>query len=228
MLGTVEGGTSVMSMAGSLACRGADVGDVVEGLAATRAFFGPRAAGWEDRFPDDGPSYVSAVRELGVGDGATVLDCGCGTGRALAPLRAAVGPAGTVVGVDAVDEMLAEAVRRDRTRAALLLSADACRLPLRTASVDAVLTAGLLPHLADPVAGLAELARVARDRGGLAVFHPVGRTALAARHGGTPSADDVLAPGRLSPLLERTGWLVEAIDDGDGRYLALAVRSPRS
>ena len=29
-------------------------------------FFGARAAGWDARFPDDGPVYAAAVQDLGV------------------------------------------------------------------------------------------------------------------------------------------------------------------
>lgn len=46
-------------------------------------FFGARAADWDSRFPDDGPAYAAAVAELGLHEGARVLDAGCGTGRAL-------------------------------------------------------------------------------------------------------------------------------------------------
>ena len=46
-------------------------------IASTRAFFAPRAAGWEDRFPDDGPSYEQAVAELEPPAGGAVLDAAC-------------------------------------------------------------------------------------------------------------------------------------------------------
>jgi SAM-dependent methyltransferase len=196
-----------------------------DALARTRAFFGPRAAGWEARFPDDGPAYRAAVAELGLGPGQTALDAGCGTGRALPLLRAAVGPAGVVLGLDLTPEMLATAAANGRATHAHLVMADAGRLPLPAASVDAVFAAGLLPHLPEPADGLRELARVTRPGGRLAVFHPVGRAALAARHGRVPSDDDLLAPPRLRPLLRRTGWAVGSVDDGPDRFLALATRA---
>jgi hypothetical protein len=78
-------------------------------LTETRAFFAPRAATWEQRFPDDDPAYAAAVAELRPRPGQTALDVGCGTGRALPHLRAGVGPDGQVVGFDLTPEMLATA-----------------------------------------------------------------------------------------------------------------------
>jgi ubiquinone/menaquinone biosynthesis C-methylase UbiE len=58
--------------------------------------------------------------------------------------------------------MLAEAALRGRRTLAALLIADVTRLPLATATIDAIFAAGLLPHLPNSGAGLTELARVTR------------------------------------------------------------------
>ncbi len=194
-------------------------------LAATRAFFAPRATGWEERFPDDGPAFAAAVEELGPPRGGVVVDAACGTGRALPLLRRAVGLSGTVIGVDVTPEMLAEAVRRGRHSEAALVLGDVSHLPFRGASVDAVLAAGLLPHLANPRAGLDELARLTCPGGRLALFHPIGREALAARHGGLVEVDDIRAEPAIRAALSRSGWGTELVDDGADRYLVIAVRS---
>ncbi|MFJ8666566.1 class I SAM-dependent methyltransferase [Streptomyces sp. NPDC093600] len=188
-------------------------------------FFGARAAAWDARFPDDGPAYAAAVADLGLRPGDTVLDAGCGTGRALPPLRAAVGPTGTVLGADLTPEMLAEAVRAGRDAVAALLLTDVARLPLRDGVLDAVFGAGLISHLPDPAENLRELARVVRPGGRLALFHPIGRAALAARHGRQVTEDDLRAEPNLRPLLARSGWRLTQYVDRDDRYLALAVRA---
>jgi SAM-dependent methyltransferase len=191
----------------------------------TRAFFAPRAAAWESRFPDDDRAYAAAVADLGPCPGQTVLDLGSGTGRALPHLRRAVGPDGIVLGMDLTPEMLAAARRHGRDAHAWLVLADARRLPLPTGGIDAAFAAGLLPHLPDPAGGLAELARVTRPGGRLGLFHPSGRAALAARHGRRLRDTDTLARPTLARLLERGGWLLDRYEDGPDRFLATAVRT---
>jgi SAM-dependent methyltransferase len=193
-------------------------------VAESRAFFATRAASWDTRFGDDLPAYAAAVAEAGIPTGATVVDVGCGTGRALPALRDAIGPDGMVIGVDLTPEMLGVArATRASTRAGLLL-ADARRLPLATGAVAAVFAAGLVNHLPDVPAGLAELARVTRPGGRLAIFHPSGREALAARHGRVLRPDEPLAEGPLTTLLAGNGWRLDGYDDAPHRFLALARR----
>ncbi len=187
-------------------------------------FFAARAADWDSRFPDDGPAYAAAVADLGLREGDRVLDAGCGTGRALTPLRAAVGPAGVVVGIDLTPDMLQAAVQAGRDRDGRLLLADVTALPLRSRSLDAVFGAGLISHLPHPAENLRELARVVRPGGTLTLFHPIGRAALAARHGRQMTPDDLRAEPNLRPLLAGSGWRLTSYVDQDDRFLALAVR----
>ncbi|MEU1291678.1 class I SAM-dependent methyltransferase [Streptomyces sp. NPDC005840] len=189
-------------------------------------FFGPRAADWDSRFPDDGPAYAAAVSELGLREGGRALDAGCGTGRALPPLRAAVGASGLVLGADLTPAMLAAAVAAGRDGDGLLLLADVAALPLRPGSLDAVFAAGLIAHLPHPEENLRELARVVRPGGTLALFHPIGRAALAARQGRRITPDDLRAESNLRPLLAGSGWRMTSYVDEDSRFLALAVRTP--
>ena len=189
-------------------------------------FFGARAADWDTRFPDDGPVYAAAVTELGLREGDRVLDAGCGTGRALPPLRDAVGPSGVVLGADLTPAMLKAAVRAGRDRVGQLLLADVAGLPLRSESLDAVFAAGLVAHLPNPSENLRELARVVRPAGTLALFHPIGRAALAARQGRRITPDGLRAEANLRPLLSGSGWRLTSYVDEDSRFLALAVRLP--
>lgn len=120
--------------------------------------------------------------------------------------------------------MLATAVRSGRDAVGTLLLADVARLPLRPRSLDAVFAAGLIAHLPEPATNLLELARVVRTGGQLALFHPVGRAAPAARKGRPITPDDLRAEGMLRPLLAGAGWRLLSYVDEDDRFLALAVR----
>ena len=122
-------------------------------------------------------------------DGAAALDLGAGTGAATRALLAA--GAGRVVAVDAATGMLSHNAG-GRPPA---VAGDALALPFAAGAFDATVAAFSLNHLADPVAGLREAARVTRPGGGLVASayavdddHPVKRavqSALVAR-GWTP------------------------------------------
>lgn len=200
--------------------------DLQPHLRRTRTFFGSRAAQWDERFPDDDAAYAAAIDELRPPPGGVAVDLGCGTGRAVHHLREHVGESGTVVACDVTAQMLQVALAKGRGRAAHLVIADAASLPVADNRVDAFLAAGLLTHVPSASELLQSLALRARPGCRLAVFHPIGRAALARRHGRTLRADELLDPSVLPGVLEAAGWELERIDDADHRYLALA-HTPR-
>jgi ubiquinone/menaquinone biosynthesis C-methylase UbiE len=82
-------------------------------------------------------SYISAfLRQLDV---RTVLDVGCGTGRASSHLRE-TNPEVTVYGVDPVLELLDAAVKKGVSKQSLTIGSG-LGLPFRTNSFDAVIEA---------------------------------------------------------------------------------------
>jgi SAM-dependent methyltransferase len=198
---------------------------VDEHLERTRAFFAPRAVGWDAHFPDDQPVYAAAAAELLARQTRVVVDLGCGTGRALTALRRAAGTGATVIGVDVTPEMLRAAAASDRQGTGELVLADVDALPLRPASVDAFFAAGILGHVPDPARLLQTLASFARPGARLAVFQPIGRAALAARHQRALQPDELLDPSVLPDVLAGAGWTIETLDDGESRYLAIAGRA---
>ena len=105
---------------------------------------------------------LDAVR---IAPGDRVLDLACGTGD-LAQAAAARGA--RVVGIDFAREMLRGAQRR-RVPAALV-QADATSLPLRTASVDALVCGFALRNFTELAAVLAEIARVLAPGGRVALL----------------------------------------------------------
>jgi SAM-dependent methyltransferase len=120
--------------------------------------------------------------------------------------------------------MLAEARVKVRDGSAALVLGDCRRLPVPDAVAGLVFAAGLVPHLPDPAAGLAELGRVTRAGGKLVLFHPTGRAALAARHGRTVRPDEPLNEDNLRPLLAGAGWQLARYEDADQHFLAIGVK----
>jgi SAM-dependent methyltransferase len=101
-----------------------------------------------------------------LGETSTVLDVGCSTGHLLFDLRQRH-PSARLLGADIVMSGLRKARRSvPRTH---IVRADARFLPLADDSVDAVVSANLLEHVADDVSALAEFRRVLRP-GGTAVI----------------------------------------------------------
>lgn len=71
-----------------------------------------RVYDWNPVLPLVRPARREAVEALGLSPGDTVVDMGTGTGANLGLLREAVGPDGTVVGIDLSPRMLERARRR--------------------------------------------------------------------------------------------------------------------
>jgi ubiquinone/menaquinone biosynthesis C-methylase UbiE len=102
--------------------------------------------------------------------GQAVLDVGCGPGTISLDLAAHVAP-GTVTGIDASTDVIAEAEsRRAKTGTTNLAFAvgDAYALGFDDASFDVVHAHQVLQHLTDPVRALREMSRVLRPGGILA------------------------------------------------------------
>jgi len=119
----------------------------------------------------------AAVDALALQPGARVLDLGCGTGDFVAAVAAC---GARPIGVDLSAGMLREARRRLPAHA--LTRADALALPLRDASVDAVVSGFALRNLLSVAAALRESARVLRAGGRIALLEvDVPRSALTRR-----------------------------------------------
>ncbi|HEY7053110.1 MAG TPA: methyltransferase domain-containing protein [Mycobacterium sp.] len=109
---------------------------------------------------------------LSIPQGGTALDVGCGPGTITALLARVAGKGGLALGVDVSEPMLARAVRAGYGPQVGFMRADAQRLPLRDDTVDAVVSVAVVQLIPDPDAAIAEMARVLRPGGRLAVMVP--------------------------------------------------------
>ena len=113
-----------------------------------------------------------AVAALGLRPGDTVLEIGAGTGRNFPYLVDAVGPSGTVIGVDASPGMLRESDRLVEQRGwpnVVLHRQDAAQLELDR-DVDAVLFSLSYSAMPEPKRALARAWECLRPGGRLAVM----------------------------------------------------------
>lgn len=98
-------------------------------------------------------------------EGKVVLDGGCGVGRYLA-IAAAAGA--HVIGLDAAPHALAACTKN--VPDALVAQANLLSIPMGSNKVDAAYSLGVLHHTADPAAAFAELARVVKPGGRVAIW----------------------------------------------------------
>jgi SAM-dependent methyltransferase len=162
------------------------------------------------------PLFEATQQALGPWSGTHYLDAGCGSGLALA-LAAAHGA--VVTGLDASAPLLE--VARDRVPDADLRVGDLEALPFQEASFDVVTAFNSIQYAQDPAAATAELARVARGGGTVAIgvwgdpaqcetealFAQL--RALAPPPPGTPTPLGVSAAGVVEGLLEQAGLTVQ-------------------
>jgi len=105
--------------------------------------------------------------------GMAILDCGCGPGTITLDIARAVAP-GPVVGIDLSDTQFGDS-RAAAAREGLAARFEAARvdaLPFAAASFDGVFSHALFEHLPDPGAALAEIARVLKPGGFVALRSP--------------------------------------------------------
>ncbi len=132
--------------------------------------------GYDREELDELPADVTA-RFAGIGNphaiaplrvGATVLDVGCGAGMDLLLAARHVGPGGTAIGVDMTEPMrvcaIAGAVACDLTNVDVR-SGDATQLPVEDASIDVVISNGVLNLVPQKRLALAEIRRVLKPGG---------------------------------------------------------------
>ncbi len=107
----------------------------------------------------------------GIVPGRRVLDVGCGTGADARAIAVLVAPGGSVLGIDPSEVLLLEARRRThREIPARFERASGENMPVSSGSMDRAVAIGTLSHIREPQPVIAEMVRVVRPGGRVALF----------------------------------------------------------
>ena len=116
---------------------------------------------------------------LGIGPGSTVIDVGCGAGRHSfeayrrgADVIAFDQNAEELADVDTMLQAMGQAGEAPKSAKAQVVVGDALALPYPDATFDTVIASEILEHIPDDDAAIAELIRVLKPGGSLAVTVP--------------------------------------------------------
>jgi arsenite methyltransferase len=151
-------------------------------------------------------AWQTPIEWLNIPPGGIALDIGSGPGNVTASLAAAAGPDGVALGVDISEPMLARAVRNEAGPRVGFIKADAQRLPLRDNTVDAVVSTAVLQLIPNPAAALAEMARVLRPRGRLAIMVPTAGRFAQLAHLLPNVGAHVFGDDEIADILEDNGF----------------------
>jgi len=119
-----------------------------------------RKSGWNWSLADAVARALFKHLHLDHGREGTILDAGCGSGLILGRLAGR----GRLIGCDFSERILHDTSRR---LSSPLVCADIVELPFRQSTFDKVLCVGVLNHIPQSEAAIAELARVLRPGGEL-------------------------------------------------------------
>ncbi|MBC3840228.1 class I SAM-dependent methyltransferase [Streptacidiphilus sp. 4-A2] len=177
--------------------------------------------GWARRSQtyDDGFGLLTAgahtalLDAAGVGTGISVLEVGCGSGRLTA---AALGRGARVTATDAVPGMVAVAAAA--APGALVRQAVLPGLPFPEAAFDAAVGAFVINHVAEPEAAVADLARVLRP-GGRVALSCWGAAERNVAQSVVPAALAASGAARPAGVPERSPFLAHSDPDGFGTLL---------
>ncbi len=181
------------------------MGNELQGRAAHSAeHFGDTRDHWWS------PDFLALMAERWrLGDASAVLDVGSGVGHWTLLLAPFLHPEARVTGVDRervwVEEAIARATARGLDQRFTYVQGDAQRLPFADDTFDLTTCQTVLIHLPDPSVAIAEMLRVTKPGGRIAVAEPnnVSESLLLDSISSRASVEDVVALVRFHLVCER-------------------------
>jgi ubiquinone/menaquinone biosynthesis C-methylase UbiE len=193
-----------------------------------REYFNQLAGKWDKMTPEEARARLPQMIDyLAITPGDTILDVGGGTGILLPLLHKAVGDGGKIVSLDIAEEMLKQARNNGHQGNIDFIHADVAAIPLSGESFDLVICYSCFPHFPDKLKALAEMSRVLRNRGRLAICHTASRQAINELHksvGNVVENDTIPDEAIMRKLFAASGLKPIEVRDEYHRYLAIAAK----
>jgi len=185
-------------------------------------FFDRYATGWDVEEVGNKEAIRALVKALGLKEGDTLIEPGCGTGAISELLLEEIGEGGKLYSLDISKGMLEQARAKSFPGNVSFHHADAARMPVPAECADAVVCFRVFPHIDDQSGALSEFNRVLKSRGHLIIAHLAGREQLNRYHaevGGEVANDMIPDESEMRMLLDSHGFELVRLVDREKRYL---------
>jgi len=193
-----------------------------------REYFNQLAGKWDKMTPEETRARLPQMIDyLAIKPGDTILDVGGGTGILLPLLYNAAGDRGKIVSLDIAEEMLRQARNNGHQSNIDFIHADVAAIPFSDEIFDLVICYSCFPHFPDKLKALAEMARVLRNRGRLAICHTASRQTINELHksvGNVVENDTIPDEATMRDMLTASGLKTIEVRDEYHRYLAIAAK----
>jgi arsenite methyltransferase len=174
------------------------------------------------RTPDMVRQRAATLQRLHLIPGERVIDIGCGPGFLCKSMAAAVGPTGSVIGIDISEDLIDFATNQKGSDPIEYRVGNATALPVDSAQFDVAVSTQVIEYVADTGAALHEMARVVRPGGralivdtdfGSWVWHAAdaGRMSQIMKGWEMHCADPQL-PRTLIPRLRAVGFTIVGVE----------------
>ncbi len=194
-----------------------------------REYFNQLASRWDRMItPEAKARLPQMIADLTIKPGDAILDVGGGTGILLPLLYEVVGDKSKIVTLDIAEEMLKLARDNGERGNIYYIQADVAVLPLASKTFDLVICYSCFPHFTNKPRALAEMARVLRNKGRLAICHTDSRHAINDLHksiGHVIEHDTIPDEAKMRKMLKSTGLNKIEVRDEANRYLAIATKA---
>lgn len=202
---------------------------------ARKAFFNEHAEKWIDMWYKDetsgdhdkhGKDFERLFSLLPLKAGDRVLDVGCGTGILVPYVLDRIGTAGMLFELDYAEKMIETNRKLHREPNISFLVAEAESAQLEDASCDVIICFSCFPHFHDKKKAMANLSRILKSEGIIAVSHFESSEGIKKHHGSCHAVmhDHLPDKSDMYALFQKEGLKIDLFIDEPGFYFTRAKK----